>query len=140
VLNVSERRDRDDGDDPFDSTPLYALEDFVGGMFTKATNPAERWFEWGVPKIRISPSGSRRRVSVELHQPDLWRSIDPTHDNFYLNAPAWFGDMGMFGSGFMWQEEMVGEGRIVTPNLPLSQCFKDVDANGDLDTFHREFR
>jgi hypothetical protein len=102
--------------------------------------PAERWFEWGVPN---DPQLAKWKPAKEY----LWNytnlilaSIDPTIDNFYLNAPAWFGDMGMFGTGFLWQEEMVGEGRIVTPNLPLSQCFKDVDANGDLDTFHREFR
>lgn len=129
-----------DGDDPFDSTPLYAADDFVGGIFTKAVNPAERWFEWGVPN---DPQLANWKPAKEY----LWNytnlilgSIDPTVDNFYLNAPAWFGDMGMFGSGFLWQEEMVGEGRIVTPNLALSQSFKDVDANGDLDTFHREFR
>ncbi|UPJ43924.1 hypothetical protein IVB40_07595 [Bradyrhizobium sp. 40] len=128
------------GDDPFDSTPLYANDDYVGGMFSKATNPAERWFSWGVP---ADPELAKWKPAKDY----LWNyttlilaSIDPTIDNFYLNVPGWFGDMGMLGSGFMWQEEMVGQGRIVTPNLAISGCYKDVDANGDLDTFHREFR
>ncbi|MDN3278791.1 portal protein [Frankia sp. RB7] len=128
------------GDDPFDSTPLYANDDYVGGMFSKATNPAERWFSWGVP---ADPELAKWKPAKDY----LWNyttlilaSIDPTIDNFYLNVPGWFGDMGMFGSGFMWQEEMVGQGRIVTPNLAVSGCYKDVDANGDLDTFHREIR
>lgn len=129
-----------DGDDPFDSTPLYAQDDFVGGIFTKAVNPAERWFEWGVPNDPQLAQWKPAKEYLWNYTNLIYASIDPTIDNFYLNAPAWFGDMGMFGSGFLWQEEMVGEGRIVTPNLALSQCFKDVDANGDLDTFHREFR
>jgi hypothetical protein len=131
---------RIDGDDPFDSTPLYAADDFVGGMFTKATNPAERWFEWGVPNDPQLAQWKPAKEYLWNYTNLIYASIDPIIDNFYLNVPAWFADMGMFGSGFLWQEEMVGQGRIVTPNLALSQCYKDVDANGDLDTFHREFK
>lgn len=129
-----------DGDDPFDSTPLYAIEDYVGGIFTKAVNPAERWFSWGVPDDPDLENWKPAKDYLWRYTSLIFSSLDPTIDNFYLNAPAWFADKGMFGTGFVWQEEMVGEGRIVTPNLPLSQCFKDVDANGDLDTFNREFR
>ncbi len=136
----NQKNGRGEGDDPFDSTPLYAVEDYVGGMFSKAVNPAERWFAWGVPS---DPELERWKPAKDY----LWKftslilnSLDPTVDNFYLNAPAWFADMGMFGGGFGWQEEVVGEGRIVTPNVPIAQCFKDVDANGDTNTFHREMK
>jgi hypothetical protein len=139
VLNVSERRDRDDGEDPFDSAPLYALEDFAGGSFTKSTNPAERWFEYGLgpenPKTKFKPVAQWLRNYTNL----VYVSFDPAHDNFYLNAPAWFADKGCFGTGFMWQEEIVGGGAFTAFNIPVGQSFKDVDANGMTDTYHREF-
>lgn len=138
--NANSKNGRPDGDDPFDSTPLYAADDFVGGIFTKAINPAERWFAWGVPADPGLQNWKPAKEYLWNYTSLILASIDPTIDNFYLNAPAWFGDQGMFGTGFLWQEEMVGQGQIVTPNLPISQCYKDVDANGDLDTFHREFR
>jgi len=128
------------GDDPYDSTPLYAGDDYIGGMFSKATNPAERWFSWGVPSDPQLANWKPAKDYLYNYTSLILASIDPTIDNFYLNVPAWFGDMGMFGSGFMFQEEMVGQGRIVTPNLAITGCYKDVDANGDTDTFHREFR
>lgn len=130
---------RSDGDDPFDSTPLYAHDDFVGGTFTKAVNPAERWFSFGVPD---DPDLAAWKPVQEY----LWKvtgvvnsSLDPTYDNFYLNAPSWFGDMGMFGSGFEWQEERIGRGTITSRVFPIGECYKAVDADGELVRFHREF-
>jgi hypothetical protein len=139
ALNPNEQRNRDDGDDPFDSAPLYALDDFVGGSFTKATNPAERWFEYGLgkenPLMQFKPVAQWLRAYTNL----VYESLDPARDNFYLNAPAWFADMGCFGTGFMWQEEVVGGGAFTAFNIPVGQSFKDVDANGITDTYHREF-
>lgn len=137
--SLNQKNNANEGDDPFDSTPLYALDDFVGGTFTKAINPAERWFEYGVPS---DPDLAKWKPAQDY----LWKftglintSLDPTYDNFYLNAPAWFGDMGMFGSGFTWQEEIVGKRAIMSRNFPIGECYKAVDANGDLSRFHREF-
>lgn len=132
---------RSDGDDPFDSTPLYAHDDFVGGTFTKAVNPAERWFDYGVPSDPDLAAWKPAKEYLWKYTNLIYSSLDPTSDNFYLNAPAWFGDMGMFGTGFSWQEEMVGRGvKIISRNFPIGECFKAVDANGELNRFHREFR
>lgn len=134
------RDNRSDGDDPFDSTPLYAADDFVNGIFTKAVNPAERWFEWSTPSDPDLQKWKPARDYLWKYTNLIYTSLDPTIDKFYLNAPAWFADLAMWGSGFEWQEEIAGEGRIITPNMPLAQCYKDVDANGDTDTFHRRMR
>ncbi|EKS26504.1 portal protein, partial [Afipia felis] len=108
VFNSNERRERDGADDPFDSTPLYSLDDFVGGTFTKAINPAERWFELGIQDKdleQFKPVKQWLWSTADV----CYASLHPGHDNFYLHAPAWFGDMGAFGTGFMWQEELVGQ-------------------------------
>lgn len=138
IFNVNERRERDGAEDPFDSTPLYSLDDFVGGTFTKAINPAERWFELGLPDKDLAKFKPVREW--------LWSTADvgyaslhPGHDNFYLHAPAWFGDMGGFGSGFMWQEELVGQNGIISKNLPIGESYKSVDAQGITDRYHRKF-
>ncbi|SUU76162.1 portal protein [Afipia felis] len=138
VFNSNERRERDGADDPFDSTPLYSLDDFVGGTFTKAINPAERWFELGIQDKdleQFKPVKQWLWSTADV----CYASLHPGHDNFYLHAPAWFGDMGAFGTGFMWQEELVGQNGIIAKNLPIGESYKCVDAQGMTERYHRKF-
>lgn len=138
IFGPNERRERDGADDPFDSTPLYSLDDFVGGTFTKAINPAERWFELA--------TGDKDLTQWKPVKEWLWAyadvvygSLHPGRDNFYLHAPAWIADTGGFGSGFMWQEELVGQRSIISKNIPIGESYKLVDANGATERYHREF-
>src|SRR4051812_302287 len=75
---------RPDGDDPYDSTPLYASDDFVGGMFSKAINPAERWFSWGIPTDPDLAEWKPAKTYLWNYTNLILASIDPTIDNFYL--------------------------------------------------------
>lgn len=137
-MDVSEQRLRDASDDPYDSTPIYALDDFVNGTFTKATNPAERWFELTIANKDLAAFAPVKRWLWD-YADIIFSSLHPGIDNFYLAAPAWFADLGGFGTGVLWQEEIVGEGRIATRALPIGECYKSNDANGDPSRFHREF-
>lgn len=137
-FSPGEKRERDGQDDPFDSTPLYALEDYVGGVFTKSVNPAERWFELTVGDKDLA-QWSPVKTWLFRYADKIYASLHPGRDNFYLAAPGWFGDMGAFGTGFLWQEEMVGQGGVISRCLPIGECYKDIDANGVMDRFHREF-
>lgn len=138
-FNATEKRERDGGDDPFDSTPLYAADDFAGGMFVKAINPAERWCWIGIDDDDLAKFKPVKQW-LWNYTSAILTSLNPGYDNFYLSAPAWFGDMAAFGNGHLWQEEMVGQRQIMSNARPIGEIYKMVDANGTTIALNREFR
>jgi hypothetical protein len=137
-FTIGERRERNGFDDPFDSTPLYALDDFTGGTFVKAVNPAERWFKLGIADKKLAEYKPVKQYLWD-YATTIFGSLDPSRDNFYLAAPAWFADMGGFGTGFLWQEEWVGRQQIICQPVPIGETFKDVDFAGNTNRIHRKF-
>lgn len=125
--------------DTFDSTPLYAKDDFVGGLFTEAMNPADRNFEFGLED-----------KDLEKFEPVanwLWDyatyvggTLDPSVSNFFLEATPTLSNMATVGTGFIAQDEDLGRQRIIERAFAISECFKSVDANGDTNRFHREYQ
>lgn len=127
-----------DFSDIYDSTHLYAAADFAGGIFGQLTNPANRWFELGLDDEDLAewpPVAENLRARADV----VYASLSPAVSLFYSEAPAWFGNVGIFGLGPFWQEERVGEGRFVDRSLPVGQVYIDVDADGEITTIHREF-
>lgn len=123
--------------DTYDSTPLYAKDDFVGGLFTEAMNPAERFFKFGLEDTELAKWGPVADW--------LWKAadiafgtLDPSTSNFYLEATPWISDMAAFGPGFLQQEENL-TGGFIDRALPLRECYKGIDADGDTNRFHRKF-
>jgi hypothetical protein len=131
------QKDRD-GFDSFDSTPLYALDNFVGGIFGEATNPADRWFELGIDDENLMKFAPVKQWLWDAASV-IYASLSPAVSQFYSEAPAWIADMGAFGDSFMWQEEYVGENRLIERAIPIGEMFKDVDAAGMTNRLHREF-
>lgn len=125
-------------DNLFDSTALYALRDFKGGIFSQATNPANKWFMLGVHDADMDRwQPARLWLERETHRLNL--TLQPGVSGFYGAAPPWFADIGAFGNGLFYSEEQVGAGRFIDRAIPLHQAYVDVDANGNLDTVHRRW-
>lgn len=126
-------------DEIFDSSPLYALDDFVGGVFGQASSPAVNWFTGGVPDADLMAWQPVKqwwgRVDTLMRM-----SLSPNASNFYVTAPPVYADTGAFGWGVHHQEEDVGRQRIVDRAIPISQIYLDVDAFGDLARVHRVFK
>jgi Bacteriophage head to tail connecting protein len=137
-FTLGERRERNGYDDPYDSTPLYALDDFVGGTFIKAINPAERWCSFTIEDKKLAEYRPVKQFLWD-YAGAVFSSLDPARDNFYLSAPAWFADMGGFGTGWLWQEEWVGQSQIICQPIPIGETFKDVDFAGNTNRIHRKF-
>jgi hypothetical protein len=125
-------------DEIFDSTPLYALDDFEGGMFGQLTNPANDWVGFKVDDDDLM-----------LYQPVkqwFWQvksavraTLTGTMSSFYTQVPPWFADSGAFGLGTLFSEEEVGRARFLDRAIPWRETFIDVDYSGTVDTVHREF-
>ncbi|WP_298922738.1 portal protein [uncultured Bosea sp.] len=126
-------------DELYDATTMQAAEAFSGGIYGQMTNPANNWFEFGLEDTELA--------SYYPVKSWLWRQSRKAYgtfavarSKFYSEAPGWFGDLGIFGMGTLYSEEIVGAGRFLDPAIPLGESFIDVDAEGDVDTFHRAFR
>jgi hypothetical protein len=123
-------------DEIFDSTGLLALDEFSGGLFNQATNPADRWFDLGLEDKGLAKWGPVRDW--------LWRttalvynSFSPSRSGFYVNAPASFADLGAFGLGTMYSAETPGSQAFTDLAIPLAETYIDTDGMGNLTSFHR---
>lgn len=121
----------------FDSTPLYAKDEFASGLFTEAMNPADRWVAVTIADKDLKKWGPVASW-LDLYASTILSSFDASGSNFYVYAVPWLATAVSYGGGFQWQEENVGAG-ITDLALPLRECFKDVDADGNTIRFHREF-
>lgn len=129
---------RDDAE-IFDSSPLYANEEFAGGIFSQMSNPANRWFELATaPDQDLNRTRPVRQWTWQTANV-MYASLRPAASQFYAQAPATFADMGAFGFGVIAQEEMIGQWQIADRSIPISQAYIDVDAAGNVDTFHNAF-
>lgn len=137
-FNAHERKDPE-GVDTWDSTPLYAMDDFVSGLFTEGTNPAQRWFE-----LEIGEAGNRDLMKfLPVKQwlydtaSDVQATLQPQVSPFYTEVPAWFADMASYGDGCMYQEEMIGYG-LVDRAVAKGRVFYARNAAGYIDVVHNE--
>src|SRR5579885_1186356 len=95
----------------FDSTQIYALDDFAGGIFGQLTNPANRWAELTLADKDLA---SYQPVKKWLWDTMtlIFASASEGVSRFYSEVPAWFANIGAFGFGTMYSEEVVGQERI----------------------------
>lgn len=121
----------------YDSTPLYAHDDFVSGLFGQATNPANRWFKLGNEDEDLAqwkPVKDWLYASTTM----LGGTFRPSVSPFYAQAPSWFADIGAFGNGGFFSEERP-DGLILDLAVPLRELYIDRNDYGNLDTVHRQF-
>jgi Bacteriophage head to tail connecting protein len=131
------QRRRDDNQ-IFDISPILDMEDFEGGFFSQATNPMNRWLELS--------SGDEDLDKYQPVKAWLWRksnlilaSFAPGISAFYAEVPDWYGHIGCFGCSPFYTAEDVGHGRFVDMAIPINESYIKRDANGRIDTMHREF-
>lgn len=137
-FNATTERSRRDEGDVFDATPLYALDDFVGGLYSQLVNPANRWFELGVDDDALA---KWKPVAQWLHAATnlVYASLAPAASSFYARAPAWFANIGAFGWGALYQEEWVGRNYIIDRAIPIGETYLATDAAGNVNQVNREF-
>lgn len=131
--------------DVFDSTPMLALDQFGGGVFGEATNPAERWMEISVA------SDDGREIDTDLanwgpvkewrwkQASQLFVSMSPQVATFYPQIAASFADMGAFGPGTLYQEEWPSQRKIIDRAIPIGESYVATDIDGTVNRFHRRF-
>jgi hypothetical protein len=140
-FSQGEKSQSRDENDIFDSTPLYAVENFVGGLYGQAVNPANRWFELGVLEDPDLAKWGPVRAYLWQTTNVLYGSLAPGVSAFYATvAQACFANVGVFGFGPTYQEEWRGKNLMIDQAIPVGETFFDRDAAGNINEFHREFR
>jgi hypothetical protein len=122
----------------FDSTALFSVENFAGGMFGMMTNPANRWFSLKVEDDELNQYDPVADWLWECENRLLY-SFGPQVSRFYSAAPALYADLACFGNGVFYSEEIEGTGRINDNVRPLSECVIAENAYGVIDTVYRKF-
>jgi hypothetical protein len=122
----------------FDATQIYALDNFAGGLFSQMTNPMNKWMGLGIADKDLQ---SFQPVATWLARQAnrILATFTDAVSPFYSEVPAWFSNVGAFGWGPMYNEEIPGEAKIVDRAIPIGESYIDIDAQGYVDTFHREF-
>ena len=122
----------------FDSTQLYALDDFCAAIFTQLTNPANRWCELTIADqdlLKYQPVAQW----LYRHSSKMLATFSETVSPFYTEVMPWLANTGAFGLGTLYNEEIPGQVRIVDRSIPLGETFRDIDDLGFTTTVHREF-
>jgi hypothetical protein len=136
-FSPGERRDRDDVE-VFDSTPIYAVDDFVGGMFGESMNPSERWGELTSGDDDLDKYGPVKKWLWD-QMTDLYGTYSPTVCNFYSECTPWLGSTALYGNGFMYQEEWPERRIIIDKAVPIGESYIALDIAGNLCEFDRAF-
>jgi hypothetical protein len=127
------------GDDIYDSTPMYAVDQFKGGLFTQSTNPADRWFELGIEDKDLGAFGPVRDY-LYRYGGMILRSAGPAVSDFYAQIPSVYELLGVYGSGVLYSDLPQGAQRFTDVAVPLNECYYETDSRGHLTRFDREFR
>ena len=80
----------------FDSTQLYALDDFCAAIFTQLTNPANRWCELTIADqdlLKYQPVAQW----LYRHSSKMLATFSETVSPFYTEVMPWLANTGAFG-------------------------------------------
>ena len=116
-----------------DSTGYYAMRDLAAGLHGGMTSPARPWFKLGMTDPGLAEQGgvkrwtdqAEERLRVILHR-----------SNFYNAVHHIYGELGTFGTAFMFCLEDDRTGVRFTPLTAGEYCL-DTDEHGRVDTVFR---
>ena len=116
-----------------DSTGIYAMRDLAAGMHGGMTSPARPWFRLG---LQDEAQEARAAVRDWLDEVQT-RMYSLLHrSNFYNAVHHLYGELGTFGTGFMFELADDRTGIRFVP-LTVGEYVLDADENGRVDTIFR---
>lgn len=121
----------------FDATANLALERFSAAMESMLTPRTQRWHSLRVGNEEINKLPEVRKYLDEVVQ-ILFRVRYSPRANFASQSHEVYMDLGAFGTGCLFIDDMVGQG-IRYRSIPLSEFFIAENHQGVVDTVNRKF-
>lgn len=119
--------------DIVDSTGIYSMRDLAAGMHGGMTSPARPWFRLGLQDEALEKRSAVRDWLDETQT----RMYSLLHrSNFYNAVHHLYGELGAFGTGFMFELPDERTGVRFVP-LTVGEYVLDIDENGRVDTIFR---
>ena len=119
--------------DVVDNTGILSMRDLAAGMHGGMTSPARPWFRLGLQDEELA--GFRPVRSWLDDCQDRMRNVFH-RSNFYNVVHMLYGELGTFGTGFMFA---LGDERTAVRFVPLTvgEYCLDTDEHGRVDTIYR---
>ncbi len=116
-----------------DSTGILSMRDLAAGLHGGMTSPARPWFRLTLEDQEMS---ARRDVRTWLDAVEKRMRSVLNRSNFYNAVHHLYGELGAFGTGFMFA---LADEKSVVRFLPLTvgEYCLDVDEHGRVDTIFR---
>lgn len=122
----------------FDSTAPLALSKFASAVISMSFPATQTYHRLQVPDEDLARDTQVRRYMDAVNE-TLFKVRYMPHANFQSQSGEVVLDVGAFGTGVMFIDDVLGLG-IRYKALPLSQCYIAEDAHGRVDTLHRKFQ
>ncbi len=122
----------------FDSSPIMALENFKGGLYSAVTPPGSMWFELQHVDDDLNEFGPVKEY-LDIVNKRTWRSFGAGVSAFYNQVTSVWGDLGAFGTGVLYSAEQFPKQRFLDRARALHECWIDTDEGDIVDTLFRRY-
>jgi hypothetical protein len=121
----------------FDTTGIYANEQFAGGLHGMLTSPASRWFN-----LKLADPGYRLTEQDKLwlqHATDVvYNVFSSTESGFETQIHETYLELSAFGNGIIYADDKNGQIRF--RSMPLSDCYLIENDSGMVDAIYRRIK
>jgi hypothetical protein len=120
----------------FDGTAMNAAQNLASGLYGTAANPATTWFKISdIDKDFAKSPGVQPWFDIVSRR--TLASFGPSFSNFYAESATLFLDIAAFGNSVMSSEMGADRNRFRDICRPLSECYWDVNADGEVNGLYR---
>ena len=123
----------------YDSSPIMALENFKGGLYSAVTPPGTMWFELQHVDDDMNEYGPVKDYLSVVNK-RVWRSFGAGVSAFYNQVTSVWGDLGAFGTGVLYSAEQFPKQRFLDRARALHECWIDTDESDSVDTLYRKYQ
>jgi hypothetical protein len=124
----------------FDSTAPWAAETLASGLQSFLLSPGERWFSLGIKSIDPAQLKRTDREYLEETSDSIYHHLTIPEVNFNPSINETFLDLVSFGTGVLMETFNPRNQTLLFRAYPLSDCYIDEDADGEVDTLYRHTR
>ena len=123
----------------FDSAAAVAADNLAAGLWGSITNSANEWFQLKHAEDELNDVEEVKAWLGDVSK-KMRNAFQARGGMFYARVIELYQDLVTFGIGNFYNEERVGERRILFQRVAMAESFPAENAELEIDTMHRRFR